>query len=217
MNQEARKNATQARNKDGAKSSSAVREAALKASITAIDGPSTPSKQAKISEYEEKAQKTAFTTSAVWGDVSHIEQAQNNAFEQGRAAVEAFFNTAASALGNSGEWAEISRIQSDAAQESADIAAEVAQSIGNEISEFSNTILSEQFKAFEKFLSCKTASDFFQLQSDFLKNSLDQGINRFSNIAQYCVDFAKAAEPINRSISEASEKVADAFTADLKK
>ena len=110
------------------------------------------------------------------------------------------------------EAIELSKENFEAISESADISSKISQSIANEISDFANEIASENLKAFEKFLGCKTASDFFNLQSNLFKANADAAFNQALKVSELCMQFSKAAEPVSEKIQESAERLTKSLT-----
>jgi hypothetical protein len=133
--------------------------------------------------------------------------------EMGSENIEKFAKHADSAAKNLGDAVEFGKENFEALVESANIASKIAKNIAAEISEYTNNVATDNFKAFEDFLSCKTVSDFLNLNSTLLKNNVDACFNESLRLSELFVELGKAAEPVSQQVAAAAERLTKSMAA----
>ncbi len=150
------------------------------------------------------------------GFVPGIEEAKKvheKMLEMGSESVEKFAKHADSAAKSLGNAVELGKENFEALVESANIASKIAKNIASEISEYTNNVVTDNFKAFEDFLTCKTVSDFLNLNSTLLKNNVDACFNESLRLSELFVELGKAAEPVNQQVAAATERLTKSMAA----
>ena len=188
-----------------------------KAKLSAISGGSATNK-ATAAKYEKDfnnfvSQGTKAVEQAIANSAEEAKKVQEKVLEFSREGAERLAESVDAAAKNFSDVVEIGKENFEAVVESANIASKIAKEIGQEISEFSNNIVSENLKAFEDFLACKTVNDFFNLQSNLIKNNVDAYFNQALKISEMSMEFSKAAEPVSERVAVTTEKLSKTITA----
>jgi hypothetical protein len=196
----------------GTKAASAARRAEAKsANFKSITGTEA-ARKAKSNIDDLISQSTRVVEDVLSSSAKEAKKAQESALEIGRESFENFSKSTDAALNGLNQLFDMGKDSADAAVESANIAAEVTQSISSELSDLANSVIAAQFKALENFLSCKTVSDIFNLQSNYLKDNVDGAFERTVKLAELALRYSDAAEPFNEVAAKAGDKLSKAFT-----
>jgi len=145
--------------------------------------------------------------------IEEAKKVHEKMLEMGNESVEKFAKHADSAAKSLGDAVEMGKENFEALVESANIASKITKNIAAEISEYTNNVVTDNFKAFEDFLSCKTVSDFLNLNSTLLKNNVDACFNESLRLSELFVELGKAAEPVNQQVAAAAEKLTKSMAA----
>ncbi len=92
--------------------------------------------------------------------------------------------------------------------ESGDLAADISRDISQELNDQSNKLLSEQTRAFENFMKCRSASDIWNLQNELIRKSCDQLFNNSLRMAELFSEYTRVLDPIQEQFAGAMDRAA---------
>ena len=138
-----------------------------------------------------EANKIADRFQAVFGDVN--ERAQS-AIERNTRFAE--------------ELTELGRGNVEAFVASTKIVAKSLETVGQEVAEFGRKSFEDASAAFKGFAEIKSPTDFFRLQSEFIRGQFDGAVAESSKLSETVLKLAgEVAQPINSRYSVAAERV----------
>ncbi len=180
--------------------------------LSAISGGTQNNKQQQKQINDFLAESTRAVEEAISAGTEEARKVQERVLEFSRESAENLAKSADSAVKGFNEAVELGKENFEAVVESANIASKISKTIAAEVSEFTNDSIAENMKGIEEFLSCKTASDFFNLQSNLVKSNLDSCFNEALKLSELFMQYAKAAEPVSERVTITTEKLAKAVS-----
>ena len=106
------------------------------------------------------------------------------------------------------EMTELSKGNVEAFVASTKIVAKGLETVGQEVAEFSRKSFEDASAALKGFAEVKSATDFFRLQSDFVRGQFDGFVSESSKLSETMIKLAgDVAEPLASRYSVAAERV----------
>ena len=106
------------------------------------------------------------------------------------------------------ELTELSKGNVEAIVASTKVVAKGLETVGQEVAEFSRKSFEDASAALRSFAEVKSATDFFRLQSDFVRGQFDGFVTESSKLSETMIKLAgDAAEPLASRYSVAAERV----------
>ena len=106
------------------------------------------------------------------------------------------------------EMTELSKGNVEAFVASTKIVAKGLETVGQEVAEYSRKSFEDASAALKSFAEVKSATDFFRLQSDFVRGQFDGFISESSKLSETMIKLAgDVAEPLASRYSVAAERV----------
>jgi phasin family protein len=106
------------------------------------------------------------------------------------------------------EMTELSKGNVEAMVASTKVVAKGLETVGQEVAEFSRKSFEDASAALRSFAEVKSATDFFRLQSDFVRGQFDGFVSESSKLSETMIKLAgDAAEPLASRYSVAAERV----------
>ncbi|HEX9966274.1 MAG TPA: phasin family protein [Allosphingosinicella sp.] len=106
------------------------------------------------------------------------------------------------------EMTELSKGNVEAIVASTKVVAKGLETVGQEVAEFSRKSFEDASAALRSFAEVKSATDFFRLQSDFVRGQFDGFVTESSKLSETMIKLAgDAAEPLASRYSVAAERV----------
>ncbi|MBB3763093.1 phasin family protein [Sphingomicrobium lutaoense] len=106
------------------------------------------------------------------------------------------------------EFAELAKANIEAIVEAGRIAAQGAKTIGSELIEDGREGLEKNAEAVKALTEVKSPTEFFQLQSDWMRSSFDQLVSESSKLTEKLIKLSgDAAQPVTSQASVNAEKV----------
>lgn len=106
------------------------------------------------------------------------------------------------------EFTELSKGNVEAMVASTKIVAKGLETVGQEVAEYSRKSFEDASAALKSFAEVKSATDFFRLQSDFVRGQFDGFVSESSKLSETMIKLAgDVAEPLASRYSVAAERV----------
>jgi len=106
------------------------------------------------------------------------------------------------------EMTELSKGNVEAFVASTKIVAKGLETVGQEVAEYSRKSFEDASAALKSFAEVKSATDFFRLQSDFVRGQFDGFVSESSKLSETMIKLAgDVAEPLASRYSVAAERV----------
>jgi hypothetical protein len=106
------------------------------------------------------------------------------------------------------ELTELSKGNVEAFVQSTKIVAKGLETVGQEVAEYSRKSFEDASTALKSFAEVKSATDFFRLQSDFVRGQFDGFVSESSKLSETMIKLAgDVAEPLASRYSVAAERV----------
>ncbi|HEU0133448.1 MAG TPA: phasin family protein [Allosphingosinicella sp.] len=106
------------------------------------------------------------------------------------------------------EMTELSKGNVEAMVASTKVVAKGLETVGQEVAEYSRKSFEDASAALKSFAEVKSATDFFRLQSDFMRGQFDGFVTESSKLSETMIKLAgDAAEPLASRYSVAAERV----------
>ena len=147
-----------------------------------------------MANQKKDAANVADSIQAVFGDVN--ERAKNNV-EKSAKLVE--------------EFAELTKGNVEALVASSKLAVKGVETLSQEAADYSRRSFEEASAALKSFAEVKSPTDFFRLQSDFVRSAFDSWVGQSSKQSEAVLKLAgEVAEPITSRYAVAAERVKSA-------
>lgn len=141
------------------------------------------------------------------------EQCQGTFFAIGCEGMENIRNFAESAFRGFDETFAFQKDNLESAFATCNATYQAAQSLQQLFSKAFERQLPNNANVFQDFLECKTANDWFSLQSRLIKNNLDASLGVFSEVTQTFLDFSdEVLEPLGERVVNFSKQVSSRFS-----
>lgn len=150
-----------------------------------------------------------FATSA-----AEIQKAQDKLFAVSRESASHLTRTSNSASGSVQNVVDFGRDNAEACMECSNIAANVSQSVSQEMTEAANRTIAQNVELSKDMFNCRTLNDVFDLQSRFVKSNMENFFSESMKLSELMFQSAAdASQPINERVNEASEKMKELVSA----
>jgi phasin family protein len=147
--------------------------------------------------------------------IERVQATQNEAAGRIQAAIGDVNERAKSAMEKNGklveEMTEFTKGNVEALVASSKVAARGAETIGQEVAEYSRRSFEEASATLKSFAEVRSPTDFFKLQSDYARSAFDSLVAESSKMTEAMLKIAgEVAEPITSRYSVAAERVKSA-------
>lgn len=139
---------------------------------------------------------------------AELQKAQDKLFAVSREGASHLSRSTNSTSGSIQNAVDFSRENVEACVECGNIAANISQSMSEEIVSAANRTIAQNVELSKDMFNCRTLNDVFDLQSRFMKSNMEHFFNESMKMSELAFQSAAdASQPINERVNEASEKM----------
>lgn len=142
------------------------------------------------------------------------QKAQQQVFAISREGAENLARSADAATRSLNEAMNLSRENIEACMECSNSVANITRTISSEVYNSVNSAFSESVELSKEIFACRTINDLFELQTKYVRNSIDNFFSDSMKFSEMAFQLAsEAAEPLNERIADTTERLSRSLAA----
>lgn len=154
------------------------------------------------------SQGNAMLSDWLSSSAAELQKAQDKLFAVSRESASQLSRSTDSASGSMQNVMDFSRENVEACVECGNIAANISQSMSEEMVNAANRTIAQNVELSKNMFNCRTLNDVFDLQSRFVKENMEHFFNESMKMSELAFQSAAdASQPLNERVNEASEKM----------
>lgn len=182
----------------------------LKAQFAQVSEMPAAAQAAQQNATEMMSQSNAMLNDWLSTSAAELQKAQDKLFAVSRESASHLSRSTDSASGSIQGVVDFGRENVEACVECGNIAANISQSMSQEMAEAANRTIAQNVELSKDMFNCRTLNDVFDLQSRFMKTNMEHFFNESMKMSELAFQSAAdASQPLNERMNDASEKMKD--------